>query len=984
VTHPPKTPAEGDILDGRYMLKHPLGKGGMGMVFLAQQINLERKVAIKVLARGVEDRSREYEARFRREALAASRLYHPNIVQVMDYGRDRRFGLFLVMEYLDGRNFGQLISRDSPLAPERVADLLIQTLAALEAAHQSMLLHRDIKPANIMACNVPGRPDFVKVLDFGIARALEGAQLDDLKLTREGSVCGTPTYMAPEQAVGRKLDGRADLYAVAAILFEMLTNELPFQAKSPTDYLIRKVNEDPPSPDTNPDGQPNPPGLVDICVRGMSRDPDHRWADAPSFRRALEQWLERAQRRARRGEETGAAAGPPPGLAAPRPDDEMGATAVGEVGPLIAEGEEAVPATWADIRQQSPEPAPVLRPHADAAPAAAYPDVGRLLLGREEMLAEMSQAMDRAAAAGWDAQLVVGPPGSGRSRMLAEAARRAGEAGWEVQWARPGAPDLSPFVLPSDVLPPPRDTGPRLVLVDDADLLPQPLWSAFLQPVLFQDRPTLLLGATTGEEPPPGKAGALPLLPLSRGIRLALGAPFLGDRVTLAGPELPFPAWLQQRAFLARETGEIQCDAEGKWFLHEASAPALADLAQVIRQRVARLDARERKLVRLLSLSPRGLVELPPSFGGGDAGEMLTRLAEAGLVVDTPDGCLLASRTVAQTVAGGLGPAELSELLGDLVVVSRKTAAAADGPRKRSRLLQEAVHREQLDQRMEAAACLEIAAQSFMDVQLPERAVPPLRHANTLSLGPVEWTTDRIRITAALADALTASGDPDAALEVLKPVQIRPRLDAGFPGMVALSRGLALTAKRDPGAGRHLDEALRLAVDGADAALHIRARVALADDALNHQRRDDAAQHAEQAGSLLGQARSLRLSLQLGRLLVRVRQTREARHVLRKVIEGAETRGELQVWSQAMLAMGSMHIERGDPKQAARFLDAVRAKDSLDPVLRARASVHRGLLYVILRDPDAARTCYQEALSAACAAGWREGAQQALTALKGL
>ena len=978
------TPSEGDVLDGRYLLEHAIGRGGMGMVFLAQQINLERKVAVKVLAKGVEDRSREYEARFRREALAASRLYHPNIVQVMDYGRDRRLGLFLVMEYLDGRNFGEIIARQSPLAPERVADLLIQTLAALEAAHQSMLLHRDIKPANIMVCNVPGRPDFVKVLDFGIARALEGAQLDDLKLTREGSVCGTPTYMAPEQAVGRELDGRADLYAVAAILYEMLTNELPFKAKTPTDYLIRKVNEDPPAPDTGCDGRPNPPGLVDICARGMARDPDHRFEDAPVFRRALERWLQRAQRRARRGDTTGSTARASRGAGAPRPDDKMGATATDQSSPLIGGDDEAVPATWADMGQQSPEPAPVLRPRRDSAPATGYPAVGAVLLGREELLAELGQAMDRAATSGWDAQLVVGPPGSGRSRMLAETARRAGEAGWEVLRARPGAPDVSPFLLPSDLLPPPRDTGPRLILVDDADLLPAPLWTAFLQPVLFQDRPTLLVGATTGEEPPPGQAGVLALLPLSRGIRLALGAAFLGDRVILAGPEQPFPAWLQQRAFLAMESGEIQCDTEGKWFLHQASAPALPDLSQVIRTRVAQLDPRERKLVRLLSLSPRGLVELPPSFGAAQAGGALKHLAEAGLATDTPDGWMLASRTVAETVAGDLGPAQLTELLGDLVAASKLAAAAATGPRSRTRVLQEAVHREQLDQHMEAASCLEIAAQSYMDVQLPERAVPPLRHAHTLSLGPVEWTTDRIRITAILADALTAVGEPDAALEVLDPVQIRPRLDPRYPGMVSLSRGLALSAKRDDDATSHLEEALRLAMEGDAAALHIRARAALADDALRRQRRDDAALHVDQARTLLGQARSLRLALQIGRLLVRIRETREARHVLRKVIEGAEAQGVLQIWAQAMLAMGSIHIERGDPKQAARFLDAVRAKEALDPVLRARASVHRGLLFVILRDRDAARACYLDALSAACAAGWSEGVQQATSALKGL
>ncbi len=979
---PPAAPAEGDILDGRYMLRHALGQGGMGMVFLARQINLERKVAIKVLAKGVEERSREYEARFRREALAASRLYHPNIVQVMDYGRDRRLGLFLVMEYLDGRNFGQLIAQDYPLPPERVADLLIQTLAALEAAHQSMLLHRDIKPANIMACNVPGRPDFVKVLDFGIARALEGAQLDDLKLTREGSVCGTPTYMAPEQAVGRSLDGRADLYAVAAILYEMLTNELPFTAKTPTDYLIRKVNEDAPAPETGTDGRPNPPGLVDICVRGMARDPDERFADAPSFRRALENWLEREQQRSRGETDQG---GPPHQAAAPSPlADAMGATAVNEDGALVRGEDEVIPATWADLRQQAPEPAPVLRRARSRDERPGYPGVGEILLGREEILAELRESLERAAAAGWDAQLVVGPVGSGRSRILAEVAQRAGSAGWEVLRARPGSPDVSPFILPADLLPVARDTGPRLVLVDDVDLLPPPLWAAFLDPALFLDRPTLVLGSALGDASPPGRAGVQALQPLSRGIRLALGAPYLGDSLTLAGPEAPFPAWLEQRAYLARDLDEIQLGEEGRWFLHQASAPALGDLAQVVRKRVAALEPAHRRLVKLLSLSARGLLELPRDTGSDADAAILAELAVSRLAEDTPDGWLLASRCVAETVRGDLGPAELGELQGQLLQASRLAVGAVHGPRRRSRILQQALHHEQLGERMEAAACLEAAAQTYLDVDLPDRAVPPLQHANSLALSKVEWTTDRIRIASCLSDALTAAGQPEAGLEILDAIQIRPRLHLSYPGGVALSRGLISSAQRRDDAEHHLTEALRMATEVGDAKLEIRARVALADDALRTQRRDEAVAHADQARSVLPQASSLRLALKLARLLVRVRQTRDARHVLRKLLEQSEAGGELQIWAQAMLAMGSVHIERGDPKEAARFLDAARARESLEPVVRARAALHRGLIHVILRDPDGGRLCYGEALGAACAAGWSEGAQQALTALKGL
>lgn len=251
----------GVILDGRYQLDRPVGRGGMGMVFRATQLNLGRTVAVKVLPTDLLERGGEFEVRFRREALAISKLQHPNIVQVLDFGRDPHFGLYLVMEYLDGRSLDEVMFEDHPVAPRRAADLLIQALSALEAAHAASILHRDIKPANMMACDVPGRPDLVKVLDFGVARPL-GRELDSWKLTRDGMVCGTPLYMAPEQATAAGLDARADVYAAGTVLYEMLAGHLPFDETAPMDCLAIKVAEDPPPLRALSSGDPVPRSSV--------------------------------------------------------------------------------------------------------------------------------------------------------------------------------------------------------------------------------------------------------------------------------------------------------------------------------------------------------------------------------------------------------------------------------------------------------------------------------------------------------------------------------------------------------------------------------------------------------------------------------------------------------------------------------------------------------------------------------------------------
>src|SRR5580692_9404123 len=228
----------GRTIAGKFLIEAAIGAGAMGAVFRARQIALEKTVAIKVL-HGEHADDASFVTRFQREAKAASRLNHPNSMQVIDYGAEPDGLLYIAMEYLDGRSLHRVIREDRPLHAARITDILMQTLAALAVAHDMGVVHRDLKPDNIMilsGTDDDGRPkDIVKVCDFGIAKITDSrayrdgpGRTSDAPLTTAGLMIGTPEYMSPEQGSGQKLDARSDLYSVGVILFEMLTGKVPF------------------------------------------------------------------------------------------------------------------------------------------------------------------------------------------------------------------------------------------------------------------------------------------------------------------------------------------------------------------------------------------------------------------------------------------------------------------------------------------------------------------------------------------------------------------------------------------------------------------------------------------------------------------------------------------------------------------------------------------------------------------------------------
>src|SRR4051812_34680281 len=267
-------PDTSTIIDGRYRVLHRVGSGGMADVVCAEDLQLGRNVAIKLLHRRFAQ-DEEFVERFRREASSAAGLQHPNVVAVYDRGAwDDTY--YIAMEYLEGRTLKKLVLDEAPLAAPRAIDLTTQILRAARFAHKRGIIHRDLKPHNVII-DAEGR---AKVTDFGIAKA--GAS----DMTQTGSIMGTAQYLSPEQAQGHAVSAASDLYSVGIILYEMLTGRVPFEGESAVTIALKQVSEQPVPP-----SQLNPavtPALEAAVMRALEKDPARRFGDADEFIAALE------------------------------------------------------------------------------------------------------------------------------------------------------------------------------------------------------------------------------------------------------------------------------------------------------------------------------------------------------------------------------------------------------------------------------------------------------------------------------------------------------------------------------------------------------------------------------------------------------------------------------------------------------------------------------------------------------------------------
>lgn len=273
--------AGGSVAGGRYQLRDLLGEGGMASVYLAYDAALDRQVAIKTLHTEL-GREQSFRERFRREAQAVAKLSHTNIVSVFDTGEDELDGSlmpYIVMEYVEGQPLGSALQSDiqqyGAMPADRALKVTADVLAALETSHEMGLVHRDIKPGNVMMT----KRGVVKVMDFGIARAMQSGVTS---MTQTGMVVGTPQYLSPEQALGRGVDARSDLYSVGIMLFQLLTGRLPFEADSPLAIAYAHVQEEPVAPSSI--NRSITPAMDALVARALKKNPNERFPSAAAMR----------------------------------------------------------------------------------------------------------------------------------------------------------------------------------------------------------------------------------------------------------------------------------------------------------------------------------------------------------------------------------------------------------------------------------------------------------------------------------------------------------------------------------------------------------------------------------------------------------------------------------------------------------------------------------------------------------------------------
>ncbi|MDK9497495.1 protein kinase [Streptomyces katrae] len=282
--------AGGLVGDGRYRLTHRLGRGGMAEVFAAEDVRLGRTVAVKLLRADLAE-DPVSKARFTREAQSVAGLNHHAVVAVYDSGEDRvgpNVVPYIVMELVEGRTIRELlISAEAP-GPEQALIIVSGVLEALAYSHQHGIVHRDIKPANVIITNSGA----VKVMDFGIARALHGAQST---MTQTGMVMGTPQYLSPEQALGKAVDHRSDLYATGCLLYELLALRPPFTGETPLSVVYQHVQDAPVPPSQLPEGGSIPQELDGLVMRSLAKDPDDRFQSAEEMRGLVQYALQMLQ-----------------------------------------------------------------------------------------------------------------------------------------------------------------------------------------------------------------------------------------------------------------------------------------------------------------------------------------------------------------------------------------------------------------------------------------------------------------------------------------------------------------------------------------------------------------------------------------------------------------------------------------------------------------------------------------------------------------
>lgn len=313
-------PLLGTSIAGKYKIVQLLGEGGMGCVYVGEQLmgSSVRKVAVKTLHRHL-SMDPQIRARFTRECGTVAQLEHPNTIQVFDFGTTEDGLLYIVMEFIQGQSVGEILTKEGPMPPERVLRVLEQVCGSLTEAHGHGIVHRDLKPDNVVLCEKAGRKDWVEVLDFGIAKRSSESDPNEQKLTQQGMVLGTPPYMSPEQFTGQPIGTASDIYSLGVMTYEMLTGRLPFNGNTAWELASQHMTARPPPLETQPNGALLPPTMRDAIMRALEKAPEARFASAADFYEAL------------RGN-SAAVAAPPANAAMGRAKTEMAAPAMSPPG----------------------------------------------------------------------------------------------------------------------------------------------------------------------------------------------------------------------------------------------------------------------------------------------------------------------------------------------------------------------------------------------------------------------------------------------------------------------------------------------------------------------------------------------------------------------------------------------------------------------------------------------------------------------------
>lgn len=408
-------PLIGRKLGGAYVVLEHVGSGGMGKVYRGEQVALGKTVAVKVIHQHLiaDDNAT---ARFYTEARASSRLNHPNSVSVIDFGRTDEGLLYLVMEFLRGKDLSHILWEEGPLPVPRAVDIVRQVLAALAEAHELGIIHRDIKPENVIIERLRTGGDSVKVVDFGLAKVRADVAPS---VTMPGIVCGTPDYMAPEQGRGDPPDLRSDLYATGVMLYQILTGRLPYEADSPTQVVLLHMTE--PIPDPRAINPTIPDSVAKVIFRAMEKDASKRYQSALEFADALRASLEQSVPPASPRETVEAILCP--SCNAPLP---KGAKFCSECGYRMIQGENTRPTTVppGDLRRSSK-------------PAMNKVETVARFVGREHELAVLDGARKTALGGRLVPVRVTGETGIGKTRLVREFAARAQEHGDLVVIAGP-------------------------------------------------------------------------------------------------------------------------------------------------------------------------------------------------------------------------------------------------------------------------------------------------------------------------------------------------------------------------------------------------------------------------------------------------------------------------------------------------------------------------------------------------------------------